>query len=318
MKDFNKYLSPTQLVWAAVALFLSSLFAAIIDLGAQFGQSVIFRVAVASSVVLATLGHAVIAWQPSPRTRLAHGLAFAAWMVISVSMASFYVLSRSPALRDAAQEIVGDLFALGQTLYTALFGIGLAITLTCILIDEAGKRTLQGNPQEAIAGFSVSFAIGGAIVASSVHLFEFGGLVANQDLFSRVAATAIADVGFLAIKAIISIQLDRRARTGVYDVFDLVAWGVFGLLLSGYLMAINAAAVAAKTAPVLAEFIAQPHIQALISLYGMSPTILLTGFAALSVLTKVVDYDSNRKSIAKQILSGENVSKPGSFSGGNR
>lgn len=306
--DVKQYVKGSFLIWAAILMFIGGLFAALLELGEQFGQTMAFRLVTAVSTSLAILGHATTAWRDSARTRLTHGIAFAIWMVIAVAMSAFYVLWNAPQLRQAAQELIGDLFMLGQTLYTSLLGIGLAVTLTSVVIDEAVKRPLHENAQEAIAGFAAAFTIGGAIVASSVHLFEFGGMVAKQDLFARIAATAIADVGFLAIKAIISIQLDRRAKTGKYDMFDLIAWSVFGVLVAIYLMAINAAAVAAKTAN-LAEFVQRPEVELLVALYGMSPTILLSGFAFLTVLTKVVDYDVGRKSraAAEDILSGRAV-----------
>lgn len=290
--------APITYVWFSISLFLFALFIALLDLGAQFNQPVLFRIVVGVATPVAVLGHGVSTWATHPRSRLAHGLAFAAWMFIAVSLSAYYVLSLDAQLRALVEQFISDLYQLGQTLYAALFGIGLTISLTSIVVEEAGKRGVQGDGQAVLANILPNVAVALAIVTSAVHLYDFGNRVAAVGLFGCISATIMADVAFVAIKANIQTQLDARRKSGVYDVFDLVAWSAFGLVVAVYLIAINGAAVAANTAPI-EEFRRQPFVSALIWLYGMSPTILLAGIAVMTVLTKVVDYRSKAATIPK-------------------
>ncbi|MFN4294957.1 MAG: hypothetical protein ACK4JD_12590 [Thermoflexales bacterium] len=293
---------PIAYVWTAVGLFLIALFVALLDLGAKFNQPIIFRLVVSLATPIAVIGHGAATWSEHTRSRLAHGIAFAAWMLISVSMSAYYVLSLDAQLRVLVERFAADLFSLGQTLYAALFGIGLTISLTAVVVDEAGKRRANEDGQVVIASLMPNVAITLAIVTSAVHLYDFGQRVAEVGVFGCLAATVMADVTFLAIKANIQTQLDARRKMGVYDAFDLIAWSAFGLLVAAYLIAINGAAVAANTAPSIAEFRREPVINALVWLYGMSPTVLLAGIAAMTVLTKVVDYRSDRFRTSKPQL----------------
>ena len=290
--------APITYVWFSVSLFLLALAIALLDLGAQFGQPLLFRLVVSVATPVAIIGHGVATWATHPRSRLSHGLAFAAWMFIAVSLSAYYVLSLDARLRALVEQFIADLYQLGQTLYAALFGVGLTISLTAIVVDEAGRRAVQGDGQSVLASIMPNVAIALAIVTSAVHLYDFGNRVAAVGLFGCISATVMADVAFIAIKANIQTQLDARRKSGVYDVFDLIAWSAFGLLVAVYLIAINGAAVAASTAPSIEEFRQQPFISALIWVYGMSPTILLAGIAAMTVLTKVVDYRSGGKKSA--------------------
>lgn len=292
--------------WAAVGLFLLSLFLAVMALGEQFRQPVFIRVTVSVSTCLAIVGHAMAAWQPLPRARIVHGTAFAAWMLIAVAMTVFYVLSQAPELLSKQLELTEQLFSLGRTLYSALMGVGLVVTLTAIIVDEAGRRPLRSSPSEAFYSVAANAAVLLAVVSSSIHILEFGARVAQTDAFTQVTAMAIADLAFIAIKFALRHQLEMRRTQGVYDVFDLVAWGVFGALLAAYLMAINAASVYSRTVNV-ELYRSEPFTQFLISLYGMSPTILLAGIAMLQILTGVVDFKSAKRAAASQILTAANI-----------
>jgi hypothetical protein len=286
-------INPTQAIVFSLAMFIIALVAALFELGRLFGQSFFVSALVAIAVPSAMITHAVISWTPQAATRMAHGFAFVVYLIIVVSLSTLYVLTTSSdLLRRQASDLVNELFSLGQTIYSSLFGICLVVTMVAVVVDRAAQNTPRDDIQATMARMMPSIAIGLAIVTSAIHLFDFGARVAAVDLFSRLSATVMADVAFLAVKANISTQLRSRAKTGIYDVFDLVAWSAFGLIVAGYLVAINAAAVAAATASDMNAFREQPIVSALIVIYGMSPTVLLAGLATLSVLTGVVDLRS--------------------------
>lgn len=303
-RDFN----PAYLVWASLVLFLAALTYALFDLGGRFGQPLFFRLLVAAAVPVATLGHAIAAWYPSSKSRLVHGAAFAGWMLIAVALAAFYVLDGSEFLRARAESFVRELFQLGQTLYSALFGIGIFVSLTAMTVERAMRAAPQDNARQTLADAMPQLAILLAMVTSAVHLWDFGSRVALSDLFSTLSATIMADAAFLAVKFNIQAQLEARRRTGGYDMFDLVAWSVFGVVIAVYLIAINGAAVLSRSAPDIEAFRREGVVPFLITFYGMSPSVLLLGLAAMRVLTGVVDYRhgkrEERQEIARQILSG--------------
>jgi len=241
-----------------------------------------------------------MACQPVPQTRLAHGFAFALHLVIAITLSAFYVLSKAPELERQVANLIGEFVVLGRTFYSALFGIAIAISLTAQIISAASRNPVSSGQQAAIASLATNIAIVLAIITSSIHLYQFGTDIAKLDLLSRLSATLMADISFIAIKSNIQNQLEQRQKQGEYDYFDLIAWAIFGVIVSIYLILINAFVVQ-YSAGVTSDL-----LPVVVSLYGMSPTVLLAGLAALTVLTKVVDKRTKVNPEPKTPKSGDN------------
>ncbi len=284
IKKLSQYLQPDNLIKAGISLFLFALWTALYELGVLYNQGTLLSVIVATGMVVVLVAHGIMACQPVPQMRLAHGSAFALHMVISIALSAFYVLSKAPELERQVVNLIGEFVTLGRTFYAALFGIAIAISLSAHIVSLSAKNPVTGS-QQAIASLATNIAIVLAIITSSIHLYQFGAEIAKLDLLSRLSATLMADISFIAIKANIQHQIERRQKSGQYDYFDLIVWAVFGVLVSVYLILINSFVVSYSAGTARDSGL----LSLVVSLYGMSPTVLLGGLAALTVLTKVVD-----------------------------
>jgi len=283
VKQLKRFVTPDTLIKFGIGLFLFALWIALYDLGVKYNQGAAISTIVATGMVAVLIAHGVMACQPVPQTRLAHGSAFALHLVIAITLSAFYVLSKAPELERQVANLIGEFVVLGRTFYSALFGIAIAISLTAQIISAASRNPVSSGQQAAIASLATNIAIVLAIITSSIHLYQFGTDIAKLDLLSRLSATLMADISFIAIKSNIQNQLEQRQKQGEYDYFDLIAWAIFGVIVSIYLILINAFVVQ-YSAGVTSDL-----LPVVVSLYGMSPTVLLAGLAALTVLTKVVD-----------------------------
>ena len=292
----NQLTNPDALIKVAIGLFLFALWTALYELGMRYNQGAMLSVIVATGMVMVLISHGMLACQPSPQMRLAHGSAFALHLVISIALSAFYVLSRAPELERQVVNLIGEFVTLGRTFYSALFGIAIAISLSAHIVSLAAKNPVSGS-QQAIASLATNIAIVLAIITSSIHLYQFGAEIARLDLLSRLSATIMADISFIAIKANIQHQIERRQKSGQYDYFDLIVWAVFGVLVSVYLILINSFVVS-YSAGVAND---NSLLSLVVSLYGMSPTVLLAGLASLTVLTKIVDRQTLPKSAGQRL-----------------
>jgi hypothetical protein len=294
MKKLSQLAQPEVLIKLGIGLFLFALWTALYELGMRYNQGAGLSMIVATGMVVVLVAHGVMACQPSPQMRLAHGSAFALHMVIAIALSAFYVLSKAPELERQVVNLIGEFVTLGRTFYSALFGIAIAISLSTYIVSMASRSPVNGS-QQAIASLATNIAIVLAIITSSIHLYQFGAEIAKLDLLSRLSATIMADISFIAIKSNIQHQIERRQKNNRYDYFDLIVWAVFGVVVSVYLILINSFVVR-YTAGINDS---GALLSLVVSLYGMSPTVLLAGLAALTVLTKVVDRETMPKSGAR-------------------
>jgi len=284
IKRLNQFVQSDNLIKVGIGLFLFALWAALYELGMRYNQGALLSVIVATGMVVVLVAHGIMACQPVPQMRLAHGSAFALHMVIAIALSAFYVLSKAPELERQVVNLIGEFVTLGRTFYAALFGIAIAISLSAYIVSLSAKNPVTGS-QQAIASLATNIAIVLAIITSSIHLYQFGAEIAKLDLLSRLSATIMADISFIAIKSNIQHQIERRQKSGQYDYFDLIVWAAFGILVSIYLILINSFVVSYSAGTARDSGL----LSLVVSLYGMSPTVLLAGLASLTVLTKVVD-----------------------------
>ena len=294
MKKLTQVAQPEVLIKLGIGLFLFALWTALYELGMRYNQGAFLSMIVATGMVVVLIAHGIMACQPTPQMRLAHGSAFALHMVIAIALSAFYVLSKAPELERQVVNLIGEFVTLGRTFYSALFGIAIAISLSAHIVSMASRNPVSGS-QQAIASLATNIAIVLAIITSSIHLYQFGAEIAKLDLLSRLSATIMADISFIAIKSNIQHQVERRQKSNRYDYFDLIVWAVFGIVVSVYLILINSFVVR-YTAGINDS---GALLSLVVSLYGMSPTVLLAGLAALTVLTKVVDRETMPKSSAR-------------------
>lgn len=278
------------LIMAGVGLFMLALWWAIFELGRQFNQGTILSLIVPTALVMCLIAHGAACSDELSRIRLINGLAFGGHLIITVALSVFFVLQRSTVLQQTAGEFLSEFVELGRTFYSALFGLGIAISLTAIVASKATRVATVDSGASAIAGIATNFAVLLAIATSSIHLYNFGANIARLSVIETLSATVMADVAFLAIKANIQTQLDVRKKLGRYDFFDLVVWSIFGIAVAVYLILINAYTVA-EASGLQQDLTLRATI---VRLYGMSPTVLLLGIAALTILTKTVDFSSDR------------------------
>lgn len=289
-KDFVfKYLLKKEnLVFVGIGLFMLSLWTGLYELGMKYRQGQMIALLTPTALILCLIAHGFAVSSPSSKVRLIHSLAFAWHMIVTVALSVFFVVDRAGAVFGLSNDFLVEIAELGQTFYSALFGLGIAISLTAVVASSATAIELVDSGASAIAGFATNFAIILAIATSSIHLYSFGVNIAKLSVIETLSATIMADIAFLAIKANIQTQIDARQKQGRYDFFDLIAWSVFGVIVAVYLILINGFTVAESSG--IAQDVEMRAF--IVRAYGMSPTILLLGIAALTILTKTVDYSS--------------------------
>lgn len=288
--DPRKLLDKDNLIFLGIALFMMALWAALYELGVKYRQGTLIALLTPTALIACLIAHGIATASRSSRVRLIHSLAFAWHMIVTVALSVFFVVDRAGALFGLSSNFLVEVAELGQTFYSALFGLGIAISLTAVVAARATLIELSDSGASAIAGFATNFAIVLAIATSSIHLYNFGVNIAKLSVIETLSATIMADIAFLAIKANIQTQIDARQKQGRYDFFDLVVWSVFGVVVAVYLILINGFTVAESSG--IAQDVAMRAF--IVRAYGMSPTILLLGLAALTILTKTVDYSSVR------------------------
>ena len=87
MKKLSQLAQPEVLIKLGIGLFLFALWTALYELGMRYNQGAGLSMIVATGMVVVLVAHGVMACQPSPQMRLAHGSAFALHMVIEIGRA---------------------------------------------------------------------------------------------------------------------------------------------------------------------------------------------------------------------------------------
>jgi hypothetical protein len=277
-------------VRAAFIAFVVAMALAVYLLGERFDQPQLMRLLVAAGCAVGIFGHGVAATATKNGTnagRMMHGIALGTWLLLSVFLASLYALISSDDLADFVPDGMAEI---GALVYALCFGIGLFTSTLALVVPAVAARPINDPNMptlgSAIARFGEPLFIILCIGASSLHLFTFGLDVAKVGMFSTVAAMVVADLSFLVAEKKVLHEVKARHAAGRYDKFDLVAWGVFGLLVLCYLVLVNVYSVR-HTAGTLDA--GDPLLKSVIDFYGASPTLLILSMAALALITAFVD-----------------------------
>lgn len=280
-------------VRAAFIAFVVAMALAVYLLGERFDQPQPMRLLVAAGCAIGIFGHGVAATATKNGTnagRMMHGIALGTWLLLSLFLASLYALISSP---DLAKFVPDGMAEIGALVYALCFGIGLFTSTLALVVPAVSARPINDAHMptlgSAIARFGEPLFIILCIGASSLHLFTFGVDVAKVGMFSTVAAMVIADLSFIVAEKRVLHEVKARHEAGRYDKFDLVAWGVFGLLVLVYLVLVNVYSVR-HTAGTLDA--GDPLLRTVIDFYGASPTLLILSMAALALVTAFVDVRS--------------------------
>lgn len=285
-KSILNKVNSSHLIAGSIFLFMVALWFATFDLGQKYNQPIVMRLVVPTSLVLSVVAHGLLSCQPNSRIRIAHGTAFAFYLVAAVAMSIFYLSETAGASARGILEPVKNIAGLGSVIYSGLFGVGMSFSLFAVIVSRA-TMIQSDSGIEAVAGFVKNLVIGAAIVASSIHIYEFGRNIARLNEINAAAATFILDLGFLTTKANIEHQLRRRVKYGLFDVFDLIGWGFFAALMMAFLIIINDISVRYYS-PFPAS---GSYLSTAITIYGISPTIVLAGISTMTILTKIFDRD---------------------------
>jgi hypothetical protein len=274
----------------AFVAFVVAMALAVYLLGERFSQPQPMRLLVAAGCAIGIFGHGVAATATKNGTnagRMMHGIALGAWLLLSLFLASLYALISSP---DLARFVPDGMAEIGALVYALCFGIGLFTSTLALVVPAVAARPITDARMptlgSAIARFGEPLFIIQCIGASSLHLFEFGIGVAKVGMFSTVAAMVIADLSFLVAEKRVLHEVKARHAEGRYDRFDLIAWGIFGLLVLCYLVLVNVYSVR-HTAGTLDA--GDPLLKTVIDFYGASPALLILSMAALALVTAFVD-----------------------------
>lgn len=290
--DWSEYVreAGALAVRAAFGLFVVAMAFAVYLLGETFGQPQPMRLLVAAGCSIGIFGHGVAATATrngSNAGRMMHGIALGTWLLLSLFLASLYALTSSERLAKFVPDGMADI---GAVIYALCFGIGLFTSTLALVVPAVAARPLSDSSMptlgSAIARFGEPLFIILCIGASSLHLFTFGMDVARVGMFSTVAAMVVADLSFLVAEKRVLHEVKVRHAAGHYDKFDLIAWGIFGLLVLCYLVMVNVYSVRHTAGTLNAS---DPLLKTVIDFYGASPTLLILSMAALALITAFVD-----------------------------
>jgi len=276
-------------VLVAFVSFCGAMSYAVWHLGAFYAQPEPFRWLTAGGCALGVVGHGAAATRAKGTNagRMMHGISLGTWLVLSVFLAAVYMATSSAVL---SAELPPEMVSIGRWVYSLAFGIGLFTSTLALVVPSAAANPLEDGSHAtigaALSKFGEPVVIILAIAASSLHLFSFGVNVARLDLFSIVAAMVIADLAFLVAEKKTISELKARHELGRYDRFDLVMWGVFGLLVLAYLVLVNIYAVRFTSGTLN---LSDPTLRTVIDFYAASPSILILCLAALALITALVD-----------------------------
>jgi hypothetical protein len=279
----------SKAVLVAFVAFCVAMSYAVWKLGGFYAQPEAYRLLTAGGCALGVVGHGAAATraQGTNAGRMMHGISLGTWLILSVFLAAVYMATSSPIL---SAELPPEMVSIGRWTYSLAFGIGLFTSTLALVVPSAAANPLADGSHatigSALSKFGEPVVIILAIAASSLHLFSFGQNVARLDLFSIVAAMVIADLSFLVAEKKTISEIKARREVGRYDKFDLVMWGVFGLMVLAYLVLVNIYAVRFTSNTLN---LSDPMLRSVIDFYAASPSILILCLAALSLITALVD-----------------------------
>lgn len=294
------------MVHVAFIAFAIAMAFAVYRLGEFYEQPEVYRVLTAAACALGIIGHgSAVTRGGTNASRTLHGLALGTWLVLSIFLASLYMVNSSERLRAV---LPAQLVLIGGYVYALTFAIGLFTSTLALVIPSAAERPIADAAHttlgSVIAKYGEPVAIMLAIAASSLHLFLFGQNVARLDLFSTLAAMLIADLAFLVSEKRVVSELRARRDKGRYDKFDLILWGLFGLAVLCYLVLVNIFSVR-HSAGTLDP--GDPMLARVIDFYAASPSILILCLAALALITALVDKPSGTPDVIEGDVT---ISKP--------
>jgi hypothetical protein len=274
----------------AFVMFVCAMAFALWRLGDVFGQPNEYKFLVALGCSVGVFGHGVAITRSAGNTntgRMLHGVALATWLLISVFLSALYALTSSARLAAYVPDTMPEI---GAIVYALVFALGLFTSTLALVIPAVAQRPIADheNPTlgSSVARFGEPLFLVLCIGASTLHLFEFGMSVAKVGMFATVAACAIADLAFIVSEKRVLHELKERNATGRHDRFDLVLWGVFGLMVLAYLVLVNLYAVRYTAGTLNPD---DPMLKMTIDFYGISPTALIFSMAALALITAMID-----------------------------
>ncbi|HQW35958.1 MAG TPA: hypothetical protein PKY60_10995 [Thermoflexales bacterium] len=276
-------------VLVAFVAFCSAMSYAVWKLGVFYQQPEAYCWLTAGGCALGVVGHGAAATRREGTNtgRMMHGISLGTWLILSVFLAAVYMATSS---KELSAELPAEMVSIGRWVYSLAFGIGLFTSTLALVVPSAAANPLADGSHAtigaALSKFGEPVVIILAIAASSLHLFSFGQNVARLDLFSIVAAMVIADLAFLVAEKKTISEMKARREVGRYDRFDLVMWGVFGLMVLAYLVLVNIYAVRFTSNTLNMN---DPTLHSVIDFYAASPSILILCLAALALITALVD-----------------------------
>lgn len=276
-------------VLVAFVAFCSAMSYAVWQLGVFYSQPEAYCWLTAGGCALGVVGHGAAATRREGTNagRMMHGISLGTWLILSVFLAAVYMATSS---KELSAELPAEMVSIGRWVYSLAFGIGLFTSTLALVVPSAAANPLEDGSHAtigaALSKFGEPVVIILAIAASSLHLFSFGQNVARLDLFSIVAAMVIADLAFLVAEKKTISEMKARREVGRYDRFDLVMWGVFGLMVLAYLVLVNIYAVRFTSNTLNMN---DPTLHSVIDFYAASPSILILCLAALALITALVD-----------------------------
>jgi len=290
----------------AFVAFCGAMAYAVWHLGTFYNQPEAYRWLTAGGCALGVVGHGAAATRArgTNAARMMHGISLGTWLVLSVFLAALYMVTSSPTMSRALPP---EMVSIGEYVYALAFGLGLFTSTLALVIPSAAAHPLADGSHAtigaALSKFGEPVVIILAIAASSLHLFGFGQNVARLNMFSVIAAMVIADLSFLVAEKKTISELRSRHENGRYDKFDLLMWGMFGLLVLGYLVVVNIYAVRFTSGTLN---MADSTLHTVIDFYAASPSILILCLAALALITALVDNPAGVNAHKSEIT----ISKP--------
>ena len=228
----------------------------VFNLGLIFNMGYLYSALVSGGCVLLLVGHAGgIVKADTNSKRLLHGLSVIVWLFLFLSFGVLYMAMRSAGVdvgmtdtqitdKLANSTLSAEVMDVGRTMYSYSTAIGLATSVISLVVSFAMSHPLLDKVHktlgESFAPMANNLILGLIVITSAQHVLQYGQHFGGLGMFESLTACAVAELTFIVGEQFALREIKGRFKSGSYDRFDLIAWGLLTLFALAYMVLINA------------------------------------------------------------------------------
>lgn len=286
----------------------------VFNLGLIFNMGWLYSALVSGGCVLLLVGHAgSIVKADTNSKRLLHGLSVIVWLFLFLSFGVLYMAMRSAGVdvgmtdeiiteKLAKSTLSAEVMDVGRTMYSYATAIGMATSVISFVVSFAMSHPLADKVHktlgESFAPMANNIILGLVVITSAQHVLQYGQHFGGLGMFESLTACVVAELTFIVGEQFALREIKARFKSGSYDRFDLIAWGLLTLFALAYMMLINALYGHMATLTAGGMELAEAHAKTNGGLYGWAKSFYSVSapvFGGLIVALKLATTYINAK-----------------------